>query len=197
MKTNVWLLLDQLQIRDAALLALGHDPEDWQDLDDDPGRRPPPGYRPMVSAIFGALAAREIRGRTAAFMKEGDIPDDLPTSPEHSFVEADSLRQWLAARDAGLASIFDQGPQQPGYLDPLHPRYSVKLAAAVAAWNALDGFDPDGGLTPKQAAVEYLEYHAAELGLSDAKGKVNERTVDDIAKIVNWQPGGGAPRTPG
>lgn len=80
------------------------------------------------------------------------------------------------------------------YLNPDHPRYAPKLAAAVRAWQFVT--EPNGK-HPKQALTKWLRDHAEEFGLVDDKGKPNETGIDEVAKVANWQPGGGAPKTPG
>jgi len=54
-----------------------------------------------------------------------------------------------------------------------------------------------GGKTPKQALAKWLREHAAEFGMTDDEGKPNETGIEEAAKMANWQPGGGAPKTPG
>lgn len=76
----------------------------------------------------------------------------------------------------------------PDYLDPNHPQHAPKLAAAVQAWQAVTN-DPERlrGKTPKQAITQYLVDHA----------KFGEAVIEDIARVANWEPRGGAPKTPG
>lgn len=83
---------------------------------------------------------------------------------------------------------------RPEYLDPKHPRYAPKLAAAVQAWLSVG--DPRGK-HPKGALHAWLREHAGEFGLVDAQGKPNEQGIEECAKVANWQPVGGAPKTPG
>jgi len=80
------------------------------------------------------------------------------------------------------------------YLDPENPRYAPKLAAAIRAWEAVE--DPKGK-HPAQAIREWLTSNAKELGLLKDDGKPSKSAIEDIAKIANWQPKGGAPKTPG
>ena len=88
--------------------------------------------------------------------------------------------------------------QSPAYLDPNHPNYSPKLAAAIAAWEALNAdpalfkFKP-----PKTAALEWLTDNAKRLGLIKNDGSINGLGIEEIAKVTNWRPTGGPPRTPG
>lgn len=91
----------------------------------------------------------------------------------------------------------DTKPQAgvPDYLNPQHPRYSQKLAAAVRAWEAADQLP--AGKTPKQVADRWLRANAGAYGLINDDGNPNNSAIEEIAKIVNWKPGGGAPTTPG
>lgn len=95
--------------------------------------------------------------------------------------------------DLSLERGSPASPARPQYLDSTHPRYSPKLAAAVAAWLAVE----DGnGRHPKQAIEKYLREHARELGLLKKNGLINEEGIADCAKVANWKTSGGAPKTP-
>ena len=109
-------------------------------------------------------------------------------------VRVDALRQWLAGRGIKTGFFFPTDVESPDYLNPQHPRYAPKLAAAVRAWLAVD--DPKGK-HPKTALVKWLREHGADYALSDDEGKPNELGIEECAKVANWQPGGGAPKTPG
>jgi hypothetical protein len=45
--------------------------------------------------------------------------------------------------------------------------------------------------------VKWLREHAAKFGMTDDDGKPNETGIEEAAKVANWQPTGGAPKTPG
>ena len=45
--------------------------------------------------------------------------------------------------------------------------------------------------------MKWLREHASEYGLSDEEGKPNETGIDEVSKVANWQPKGGALKTPG
>ncbi|MGQ0677394.1 MAG: hypothetical protein ACT4N4_15095 [Rhodospirillales bacterium] len=111
-----------------------------------------------------------------------------------SRVEVESLKEWLASRGFQRGFFFPTPVEAPGYLDPNNPRYAPKLAAAVRAWQAVQ--DP-AGRHPKQALAKWLRENAVEFGLTDDEGKPNETGIEEAAKVANWQPGGGAPKTPG
>lgn len=109
-------------------------------------------------------------------------------------VSVEALRGWLTNRGVRTGFFFPTAPDAPDYLDPRHARYAPKLAATVRAWLAVR--DPQGK-HPKQALMKWLRENAAEFGLSDDEGKPNEQGIEECAKVANWQPGGGAPKTPG
>jgi hypothetical protein len=115
-------------------------------------------------------------------------PDWLLTT-----IQVDDLQAWLASRGFRTGFFFPNATDAPDYLDPNNPRYASKLAAAVRAWQAVT--DPRGR-HPKQALIKWLRENAADYGLSDDEGKPNETGIEEVAKVANWQPGGGAPRTP-
>jgi Fe-S-cluster formation regulator IscX/YfhJ len=146
------------------------------------------------------------------FTKEADIarlaeiiywaePDwDLTT------VRVDDLREWFASqgvksgfffrKENDSASVLD--PRLPIFLDSRHPNYSAKLAAAVTAWQAVSD-DPKlrAAKSVKAALTRWLRDNAGKLGLTNKSGSVNEQAIEEIAKVANWEPQGGAPKTPG
>ncbi|HUX72364.1 MAG TPA: hypothetical protein VMV25_00545 [Steroidobacteraceae bacterium] len=85
-----------------------------------------------------------------------------------------------------------RGGYVPEYLNPKHPRHSQKLAATIRAWEAVTD---DQGKHPKTAITDWLEKHAVEYGLIKTDGTLNKEGIDDCAKVANWRPEGGAPKT--
>jgi hypothetical protein len=57
--------------------------------------------------------------------------------------------------------------------------------------------DNQDGKTPKQVLMKWLRDHAEEFELLAAEGKPNELGIEECAKVANWQPTGGSPKTPG
>jgi hypothetical protein len=109
-------------------------------------------------------------------------------------VAVSDLVTWLEAAGFRTGFFFPTATDAPDYLDPKNPRYAPKLAAAVRAWQSVTDA---GGKHPKQALAKWLREHAAEFGMTDDEGKPNETGIEEAAKVANWQPGGGAPKTPG
>ena len=200
---DYWRLCDQLDIVQAALLVSGCDPsidhgyvEGW-DIENRPT-----GYEAAKAAISDALKNGSIEGQLARLVKhdvDGNFLDIIEDSIDlrESRVEVESLRSWLSDRGYRTGFFFPTATGAPDYLDPDHPRYAPKLAAAVKAWLACGDESATQGKTAKQALVKWLREHASEFGLSNDDGKPNETGTEETAKVANWQPGGGAPKTPG
>lgn len=110
-----------------------------------------------------------------------------------STIEVDALKLWLKDRGFSTGFFFPVTGGIPDYLDTRNPRYAPKLAAAVRAWEAVT--EP-GTKSPKKALDKWLREHAAEFGLTDDEGQPINQAVEDCSKVANWQPGGGAPKTP-
>jgi hypothetical protein len=112
-----------------------------------------------------------------------------------STIEVESLRHWLRARGFSKGFFFPESSSDtPDYLDPHHPRYAPKLAAAVTAWQTVT--DP-GKKSPKQALEKWLRENAAQFGLIDDEGNPVNQAVEDCSKVANWNQTGGAPKLPG
>ncbi len=199
---DYWRLCDQLDIVQAALLVCGHDPsadqgyvEGW-DIE-----KRPTGYEAAKAAISNAMRNGSIEGRLIPLFEydiNGNRCDQIDNTIDltASRVEVESLRSWLENRGLHTGFFFPIATDAPDYLDPDHPRYAPKLAAAVKAWLASGDESVARGMSVKQALVKWLREHASEFGLSDDDGKPNETGIEETAKVANWQPGGGAPKTP-
>jgi hypothetical protein len=112
----------------------------------------------------------------------------------------DSVDMWnadnIAVRHCDVPRLMLSGFEGPPYLDPSHPRYSPKLAAAVRAWEAVSGDDAaTQGISVKKALETWLRLNAQKYGLVNA-GKPNEYGIAEVAKVANWSTKGGAPKTP-
>ena len=104
------------------------------------------------------------------------------------------------------AQAFSFQTLAPDYLDPKNPRYAPKLAAAVRVWQAMEDENLRRGKNPFSGNRTYLESRYKEFGLfhekdnlknGTAAGDINKTAISEVAKVANWQPGGGAPKTPG
>lgn len=198
-----WRLCDELSVIQAALLIAGCDPssdatyvEGWE------AYKWPAGYAAAKTAISNALRRGAIAGQLVPIYEAGADGDtrksvDESIDIENSRIEVESLRRWLAGRGLKTGFFFPEEHDFADYLDREHARYAPKLAAAVEAWRAMENEAAITGKTPKQVLMKWLREHAAEFGLADEEGKPNELGIEEVAKVANWQPKGGAPKTPG
>jgi hypothetical protein len=200
---DYWRLSDELTVVQAALLTVGKDAgvagayvEGW-----DVEKRPV-GYEAAKNAISRALLRGDIDGEVVPQIEydiNGNPVGRIAGSVDiaEATVQVDSLRRWLGLRGVKDGFFFPDGGAEPDYLDPKCPRYAPKLAAAVRAWEAMEDPGQSDGKTPKQALAKWLRENAASYGLTGDDGAPNETGIEEVAKVANWQPSGGAPKTPG
>ncbi|MCS6810071.1 MAG: hypothetical protein NZ694_02230 [Tepidimonas sp.] len=198
--SDYWRLPNELTVRQAALLIVGVDPasktgsncEVWA------VHERPRGYEAAKHGICAALRSGRIKGvHVPLFERDingrecGEI--EGTTDIDRSSVDRDSLVEWLSSRGIRTGFFFPATTGTPDYMDPKHPRYAPKLAAAVSAWQATT--DP-AGRSPRQALEKWLREHAAQFGLTDDEGNPINQAMEECAKVANWELGGGAPKTP-
>lgn len=194
---DYWRLCDELSVTEAALLVAGHSPGQFPYVESWEPHKRPRGYEAAKTAITNALRGGRIKGTAEPATCEdiNGFPEPIPNSVAlSSRVEVQSLKEWLISRGLLRGFFFPERTAMADYLDPCNSRYAPKLAAAVRAWQAVT--DP-AGKHPKQALTKWLRENAAAFGLSDDEGKPNEQGIEEAAKVANWQPSGGAPKTPG
>ena len=196
-----WKFVDEFTIHQAALLIVGVEPNSetganckgWKQHEQ------PNGYAILLQALSSGLAKGTLAGEHIPLF-EHDINGHEcgeyqgSTDIERSTVERASLVKWLAEKGHRTGFFFpntDTGT--PDYLNPAHPRYSGKLAAAVSAWEAVT--DP-GGKHPRQALEKWLREHAGRFNLTSENGNPVNEAMSDCSKVANWKPGGGAAKTP-
>jgi hypothetical protein len=144
--------------------------------------------------LFGGR--REIQIRKA----EEYAPSSYTRAPDwaHTTISVDELRTWLRGRGFKTGFFFPEGADTADYLNPNHPHYSPKLAAAIEAWEVVHkDASLTRGKTVKQALVIWLRRNASRFGLTKEDGNPNEQGIEEISKIANWDTKGGAPKTPG
>ena len=158
------------------------------------------GYTDYVTDSYVYDGPQNFYGRTVK-LQEGEKLDFDRTCVYRPFpdwtlttVAVVDLQDWLVGRNIRPEFFFPNDRITPEYLDSTNSRYAPKLAAAVHAWQQVT----DGqGSHPKSALNKWLRENAAQFGLVDKGGKVNETAIGECAKVANWKPEGGAPKTPG
>jgi hypothetical protein len=183
---DLWRLHDELTVEEAARLVV-------EEIVDSSSSEYNTHVRIVEEALSRAVARKEIEFR-AEHHQETGFNGAVENEYDTIYLSVSSLKSWFAKRGARPSFFFPDTVDAPDYLNPDHPRYAAKLAAAVTAWMNV-GEVP--GTSPKQALVRWLRENASRFGLTDSEGLPITKGVDDIATVANWSPKGGAPKTPG
>lgn len=193
---DFWRLCDDLSIVQASLLILGLNPEKHFGIERKATK--PEGYEAVKTAITNAAELEKLPAKLHYESYEGpfsNIVHDLVL--EESLISVQDIKQWLSSRNLYPLFFFPDGNNSPTYLDSGAKYYAPKLAAALNAWEAVTKDEAQlKSQSPKKALKKWLREHAVEYGLNKEDGTLNESAIEEIAKIANWQPAGGAPKTP-
>jgi hypothetical protein len=189
-----WRLAKSLTIYQAALLIEGYNPANFENTSVYNWHN---DVKNKTAAVIHALrsACEDGTLKWAMEYRSGENLEYLDI--ERSLIRVDDIRSWL--EEAGFQDGFfiqiaerDEGP---GEL--FSPYYAPKLAAANDAWKAVTS-DKTWlrGRSPKKAIELWLKENAALYGLLNKDGTPNATGIEEIAKVANWKPAGGAPTTP-
>jgi hypothetical protein len=198
---ELWRLADQLSVIEASLLLLSEDPQNHLYIENQDGSDCPKGYEATRNAITRALKSGSIEGAIKPRWEiERDVNgnewrETIPDSvcPRESTIVVSSLTRWLHKRGLRQGFFFpDHGSTEP-YLQPEHPRFARKLYAAVSVWKAVS--EPSPNQSVKQTLTNWLSSRAAEFGLTGPDGAPSVRSIEEVAKVANWETAGGAPKT--
>ncbi|WP_375609317.1 MULTISPECIES: hypothetical protein [unclassified Bartonella] len=212
-----WLLRSQkLTILQAALLIAGlnpliceftneHRPEDSGIYEG--GNQVPLAKIALFRAVYSEIVreAKEGKLRVEGYYHRdfwGGRWDENPIFQDSSVVSLDNLKEWLLLCGKRPKVFFPEDDSRDvkdqkyyTFQDPTHPRYAPKLAAIVAAWEAVS--EAEGGKTVKGTLIKWLQQNADQYDLRNKKnGKLKEDVIEQLASIANWEPTGGAPKTP-
>ena len=206
---DYWRLCDELSVVQAALLISGIDPATCQNhIDGWESYLRPEGYEPAFAALKHAINAKRLKAiiKHSAnyehfyYQDDESVGDWTPAKEVNwhlTTVAVDDLKRWLLSRGFQTGFFFPEAANVPNYLDSHNSYYAPKLAAAVRAWEAttLDGENLKGK-TPKQRLEKWLRENAGQYGLTKEDGNPNEQGIEQISKVANWKPEGGAAKTP-
>lgn len=104
----------------------------------------------------------------------------------------DDVTAWFSSRSVYPAFFFPDGKAE-GFRNRHHPRYSPKLACAVAAWEAVEHPQPKKSV--KQSVEAWVTGNGVNYGLAGEDGTVSPTAAGEIAKVANWNRKGGATPT--
>jgi hypothetical protein len=190
-----WKLADELNVYQIALLIVGRDPGEfehvyYQNWDTDLQSE----AAPYLNAIKNAVRGGRIK---AELSRDGGYNGGQAIDWSESVIDIESFRDWLRSRNYSDGFFARNEAGVDGLLDQSGSFYAPKLAAAVRAWTEVTS-DPTAlnGKTPKKALEIWLRKHAGQYGLTLRDGNPNEQGIEEISKVANWKPTGGAARTP-
>lgn len=193
---DYWRLCEELTIIQASLLIVGEDPGPiWSDVERWDINERPRGYEAVKHALLCALNSGGIKGHPA-YEDVGGYHETEIINARQSIVNVESMKSWLKGRGFSTGFFFPDWEETPDYLQQTNHRYAPKLAAAIYAWKATANLSNFPGKSPKQVLLKWLRENASMFDLTDDEGNLNQSAIEEIAKIANWQPMGGAPKTP-
>ncbi len=199
--SDYWRLCDHLSIFQSIMLILGYDPENQTSYQVENHKRAslPTGYGALKTALINAALSKHIVGTLAYenFDYRGNLLDKPILDIDQSILLVDSLREYLGQRGLKEGFFFPEGSIFEDYLNPRNSFFAPKLAASIYAWKAItENQSALSGRTPKQALEKWLRENANKYGLTKEDGTPNETGIQEICKIANWKPEGGAAKTP-
>ncbi|WP_109485778.1 hypothetical protein [Occallatibacter savannae] len=203
---EIWGLAEALTVAQAALLIIGVDPDGVQYSIQHANHRPA-GLEPVMTALAVAINTGKLRATdNGSGRRDENHKWQLPVVgdfdwPHRVTVLVSDIKEWLRQRD--YRSTFFLPDQTsvdhssiPPYMNPHHEHRAPKLVAAIRAWEAVT--NKPGLLkhkSAKAAITKWLKEHASEFALVKADGSPNELGIEEVAKVANWSPKGGAPKT--
>lgn len=190
-----WRLPEWLNAFQIALLMVGYDPADISR--DSNGHCPPKIYKEInvyLIAVQQAAISNFIESRIAYY--DDRFHDNIDW--DETNIRIESLARWI--KDRGFTDRFfvtQASARMNTSMDSSSPFYSGKLDAALQAWQAVSS-NPAllRGKSPKQALEAWLTGSAARFGLVRPDGTPNKQGIEEVAKVANWKPHGGATPTP-
>lgn len=107
---------------------------------------------------------------------------------EQTMLDVTDIRNWLKSKDLFPEFFFPKGSSE-GFRDENNDRYAPKLACAVAAWEAVK--HPMKNKSVKQTLQYWIQSNGVKFGMGE-NSVVSPTAAEEVAKIVNWNPKGGA-----
>jgi hypothetical protein len=195
---DYWSLADQYSVIHATLLIIGCNPDDYGGLIS--GRvnsKIPTGFNAVRAALTSGVVGGSIEAVTIKWYNNNDY-DEQRLDIHETTVNADVLDKFCQAQ--GFDSEFlERRRLRRGRLGTTAPlkNYPPKLRAAIDAWGAVSSDSVRlKGTSPKAALIKWLTENASEYDLLNRDGTPNELGIQEVAKVANWKPKGGANPTP-
>jgi hypothetical protein len=183
-----WKLLTAYSIRHASILMAELDPNSVEET------KLSSSVFVIRTALCNAIETRDLQSVTL-LRRQPDMDEPSWIDLDETLIHTSELNRF--ARSAGFpCPIFERG-NDPVSTSRNDPFYSAKLNAANRAWLAVTS-DPSRlrGKSPKQALEKWLTENALELGLVNSDRTPNRGGIEEVAKVANWKPQGGATPSP-
>lgn len=150
---------------------------------------------------FNKESVLNIRVAGGALTSGGIVLDEIGTiyigkdpNWSESVINIVDLKRFYGDRSFKPPFFFGDAPVDE-FSDKSNPRYSPKLACAVAAWKTV--MAAKRGLSVKATVEEWVRCNGAKFGMGGDEGVLAKLAVEQVAGVVNWNPGGGANPTGG
>lgn len=191
---DYWKFCTDYSVVQAALLIVGCDPNDLQHAVDRDHNRRPAGYTAVRTALVNAIRSGSL---------EAIVVEETSEFGNRAYIDAHEtiINKWDLDRFVKsrgyICTFFASNPAADAVPGPDSLYFSKKLDAANKAWKAVTS-DPAkmAGKSPKQALKKWLTEQAGDLGLLNKDGTPNTTGIEEICKVANWKPEGGATATP-
>lgn len=192
---DLWKLSSEFSLIHAALIISGHRPDDAEQQQEHDLIRHKPGYLAAKTALVNAVRSGALTPITLIF-EQSEYSDREGVDLYRTIVAVDELDRFVRSRGM-VCDYFEREVPRPDFVAPGGSNFSKKLYAANRAWFAVTQ-EPARlvGKSPKQALEKWLLENAEELGLLNREGLPNQTGIEEICKVANWKPEGGATATP-
>ena len=195
---DYWRFCTELTVVQAALLIIGVDPTPHLAyVSRLKPEEQPTGYHAVFAALKNDIVVRWLTAHIEHIpTQNGDIEE---IDWEKTTISVTDLKGWLSERGVTTGFFFPDKPVTADYLDRGDSFFSLKLAAAVEAWQAVkaERNNKTSGKSVKADLTKWLMLNAPKYGLISDDGGPNKLAIEEVAKVANWDQKGGAPKTPG
>jgi hypothetical protein len=195
-KLEYWKLCAEFTVVQAALIVCGIAPEDmqWQ-VERTNETECPAGYVAIRTALKHGLESGRIKPAKLSNCCDDDGNESQYIDIQATTISVDEINRFLKSSGV-LCEFFDRSDLEFTAAPPLSTM-PPKLAAAIKAWSAVSA-EPARlrGKSPKQALEQWLIENADDLSLRNRDGTINRTGIEEICKVANWKPSGGATPTP-
>jgi len=196
-RLDYWKICNDFTVVQAALIVCGISPEQQQwKVERTTDSLCPPGYVAIRTALRHGLQNGSIKPTKPFYQTDDEGEETRYFDIEQTTISASEVDRFL--RSVGsYCEFFDEVARNNAPSDAVRSPMPPKLAAAVKAWEAVSSDSGRlRGRSPKQALEQWLLENAKDLGLINRGGQPNRTGIEEICKVANWKPEGGATPTP-